>query len=136
MLAEGALHVLLVGNRWVQSNVDDTIEFLDVMLGVASLATNSAVSATRFKSEHERVFKAKQEWQCSVDVLDQLICLVDRGGQVMRANKAVETLGLGGALPTYAETTSGNFSHCSTSRAVKIAGIRSPTGAARFVTTG
>lgn len=91
--AEGMLCVLFVAYEKAIAETERTIQFLDAMLAVSNLARRAAVSTSR--DEHERVFRAKQEWQCSVDVLDQLICLVDRSGEVIRANRAVETLGLG-----------------------------------------
>ncbi len=46
--------------------------------------------------EHlEKIKKAKQEWEATADSLDDLVCLADRQGNVIRANRAVETWGLG-----------------------------------------
>ena len=45
--------------------------------------------------EHlEKIKKAKQEWEATADSLNDLICLVDRQGKLIRANRAVETWGL------------------------------------------
>ena len=41
------------------------------------------------------VEKAKQEWEATADSLVELICLVDRYGGVLRANRTVEKWGLG-----------------------------------------
>ena len=87
--------LLFVGFRAARVHTEGTLEFLDAMLHVADVARRKDASHQRFKSEHERVSRAKREWQCSVDVLNQLICLVDRSGRVVRANRAVEQLGLG-----------------------------------------
>ncbi|GAK50525.1 sensory box histidine kinase/response regulator [Candidatus Moduliflexus flocculans] len=46
--------------------------------------------------EHlEKIKKAKQEWEATADSLDELICLVDRQGRVLRTNRTLETWGLG-----------------------------------------
>lgn len=41
------------------------------------------------------IARAKQEWECTVDALPQLVCLLDRTGHVVRANRVVEHWGLG-----------------------------------------
>ena len=46
--------------------------------------------------EHlEKIKKAKQEWEATADSLDDLICLADRQGNVIRTNRTLETWGLG-----------------------------------------
>jgi signal transduction histidine kinase len=90
-----SIAILFVGFKKEREETTNTIEFLDAMLNVASLAMQKAVSGQCIKSEHERVVRAKQEWQSSVDVLNQMICLVDASGNVVRANRAVEQFGLG-----------------------------------------
>ncbi len=42
-----------------------------------------------------QIERAKQEWEATVDALSQLVCLVNRGGVILRANRAVERWGLG-----------------------------------------
>ena len=42
-----------------------------------------------------KVARAKQEWEATADSLPQLICLVDERGSIIRANRVVETWGLG-----------------------------------------
>jgi hypothetical protein len=37
----------------------------------------------------------KQQWQFAADSMSQLICLVDRTGRVMHANRTLERWGLG-----------------------------------------
>ena len=41
------------------------------------------------------IARAKQEWECTVDALTQVVCVVDRDGRIVRANRAIETWGLG-----------------------------------------
>jgi len=46
--------------------------------------------------EHlEKIKKAKQEWEATADSLDDLVCLVDRQGSIIRANRTLEVWGLG-----------------------------------------
>ncbi len=42
-----------------------------------------------------KVERAKQEWESTVDALPELICVVDENGRVIRANRTIETWGLG-----------------------------------------
>ena len=42
----------------------------------------------------DKVERAKQEWEATVDALPELICLVDDEGRVLRANQTVEAWGL------------------------------------------
>lgn len=39
--------------------------------------------------------RAKQEWECTVDALNALVCLLDVDARVIRANRVVEIWGLG-----------------------------------------
>ncbi len=41
-----------------------------------------------------KIEQAKREWESTVDSLPDLICLVDRSGSVLRANRTVESWGL------------------------------------------
>ena len=38
--------------------------------------------------------RAKQEWECTVDALSAMVCLLDSDGIVLRANRVVEQWGL------------------------------------------
>jgi len=42
----------------------------------------------------KKIERAKREWEVTVDTLPQLICLLDAGGRVIRANKTVEAWNL------------------------------------------
>ena len=37
-----------------------------------------------------KVEQAKQEWEATLDVLPQLICLIDEDGKLLRANRTIE----------------------------------------------
>ncbi|HZF16713.1 MAG TPA: type II secretion system major pseudopilin GspG [Steroidobacteraceae bacterium] len=39
--------------------------------------------------------RAKQEWECTVDALPQLVCVIDGSRNIVRTNRAVETWALG-----------------------------------------
>lgn len=41
-----------------------------------------------------QIEQAKQEWEATVDSLPQLVCLLDRHGQIIRANRTVESWNL------------------------------------------
>jgi len=43
----------------------------------------------------QQVLHAKQQWESMLDALPQLICLIDASGHVLRANRTLETWGLG-----------------------------------------
>ncbi|MFZ4813005.1 MAG: adenylate/guanylate cyclase domain-containing protein, partial [Phototrophicaceae bacterium] len=42
-----------------------------------------------------RIEQAKQEWEATADAISQLVCLLDRDGIIIRANRAAESWGLG-----------------------------------------
>ncbi len=43
-----------------------------------------------------RIARAKREWECTADTLPQLVLMLDAEGQVVRANRTVESWGLAG----------------------------------------
>jgi prepilin-type N-terminal cleavage/methylation domain-containing protein len=45
---------------------------------------------------HSAIARAKQEWECTVDALAQVVCVVDGNCNIVRANRAIESWGLGG----------------------------------------
>src|SRR5512136_2665138 len=47
------------------------------------------------ESLFEKVERAKQEWETTVDSLPEIICLVDAEGRIVRANRTIEAWGLG-----------------------------------------
>jgi signal transduction histidine kinase len=46
-------------------------------------------SSGRYR-QNAAIARAKREWQCMADALPQLVCLLDRFGRVVRANRVVE----------------------------------------------
>jgi signal transduction histidine kinase len=60
--------------------------------------TENLVKASAPLEDHERwaaIQKAKFEWECTVDALSVLVCLLNAKGTVLRANRVVERWGLG-----------------------------------------
>jgi signal transduction histidine kinase len=45
--------------------------------------------------QNAAIARAKREWQCIADALPQLVCLLDRNGGVVRANRVVERWQIG-----------------------------------------
>jgi PAS domain S-box-containing protein len=58
------------------------------------LAFNAGVAQDTLPQLFEKVERAKQEWEATIDSLPELICLLDERGQVLRASRAIETWGL------------------------------------------
>src|SRR5258705_2377511 len=44
---------------------------------------------------HTAIARAKQEWECTVDALPQVVCVLDGNQNIVRANRAIETWALG-----------------------------------------
>ena len=70
--------------------------------GVARMVTerpHDADPATRDHVEtgslHEAIARAKQEWECTVDALPELVCVLDGQRTVLRANRTIECWSLG-----------------------------------------
>ena len=59
------------------------------------LQKNTLPTASEIDSIFERVERAKQEWEATVDSLPELVCVVDARGCVVRANRTIETWQLG-----------------------------------------
>ena len=70
--------------------------------GVARMVNerpHDAIPATRDHVEagslHEAIARAKQEWECTVDALPELVCVLDGQRTVLRANRTIECWSLG-----------------------------------------
>ncbi len=57
--------------------------------------TENSISENLFWEVFGKVEQAKQEWEATLDALPQLICLVDSAGQILRANRTLESWNLG-----------------------------------------
>lgn len=76
--------------------------FGDLDLELLNLIANMLASAMKYSDlmggETQSVrsaIQAKQQWEATVDVLPQVVCLLDENMRIIRANRAVETWGLG-----------------------------------------
>ena len=52
-----------------------------------------AVSPRRV--QHQAIARAKKEWECIADALPQLLCLLNRNGEILRTNLVVERWSIG-----------------------------------------
>jgi general secretion pathway protein G len=61
---------------------------------------------TEFQSPAVRmaIARAKTEWECTVDALTQVVCVLDQHGSIVRANRAIESWGLGGVRGVHGRT--------------------------------
>ena len=78
-------------NRWHQ---------IDAAQKVATLAQKKSPQLTLNSNKNreikfEEIEKIKREWELAIDVLPQIICLVGADGKIARANRAIESWGLG-----------------------------------------
>ncbi len=55
----------------------------------------SAHTSENLEQLPAQIRQAKLEWETTVDALPQVVCLLDEGGHVLRANRAVERWGYG-----------------------------------------
>lgn len=57
--------------------------------------SGTTTSSTSLDEVFDKVERAKQEWEATVDTLTELVCLVDERGCVIRANRTLEQWQLG-----------------------------------------
>jgi PAS domain S-box-containing protein len=75
---------------------DEELEdFLCSLLSLVQLFADQTLGMIRCSGSPLQIERAKQEWEASVDALPQLVCLIDQHGVVVRANRALEAMGLG-----------------------------------------
>ncbi len=53
------------------------------------------MSDNTFQEDYNRVKRAKQEWESTIDSLPQFICLLDKQQRIQRCNRTIETWKLG-----------------------------------------
>ena len=92
---QSGVDLLLAFYRVGSELSDSSIDFLRSFLVSVQMGLDSRINRGRDARLHERIQQAKQEWEAVVDALPQLVCLLDHGGCVVRANRAVEELRLG-----------------------------------------
>jgi signal transduction histidine kinase len=57
-------------------------------------SVNAGAAQITLPQLFEKIERAKQEWEATIDSFPELICLIDERGQVLRASRAIETWGL------------------------------------------
>ncbi|HLF24995.1 MAG TPA: ATP-binding protein [Anaerolineae bacterium] len=72
----------------------DPWDLTEVLSSVRSGIQREA-SAEVLQETFRKVERAKREWESSIDSLPELVCLADRAGRLLRANRTVEEWGLG-----------------------------------------
>ncbi len=83
---------------WTDPSTGEGDEIARVLLTVTRMvgaANTSAQNAAERRCVHQAITRAKQEWECTVDALPELVCVLDGDGTIVRTNRAVETWLLG-----------------------------------------
>ena len=65
------------------------------VMGISRDITERKRLEEAFRTLMEKIDKAKQEWESTVDSFPELICLVNKEGYVIRANQTLETWNIG-----------------------------------------
>lgn len=78
-------------NRWHQIDGTPKVATLAQKKSPQSTLNSNKVREIKF----EEIEKIKREWELAIDVLPQIICLVGADGKIARANRAIESWGLG-----------------------------------------
>lgn len=88
----GDMHYTFAVEYSADADALDTTALESELLAQICLALSVAAVDT---ADFSAVSRAKNEWEAAVDGLPQLVCLLDRDGLIMRANRAVEIWQLG-----------------------------------------
>ena len=75
-------------------NKNDT-HFFKALVNILELSLQGLNIIKGTNSEVQKIINAKQQWESTVDLLDVLICLLDKNGKVFRVNKTLEKWHLG-----------------------------------------
>jgi signal transduction histidine kinase len=67
-------------------------------------ATDKNIPEFQSTAVRMAIARAKTEWECTVDALIQIVCVLDQQGAIVRANRAIETWGLGGVRGVHGRT--------------------------------
>lgn len=68
---------------------------LSTVFALLGTALEFASRKRRYAKRLTQIRRAKQAWEGTVDALPQIVCVLDQEGTVTRANRAIETWGLG-----------------------------------------
>lgn len=93
---QGNQILLFVGcdSHDIAFNKSDT-GFFKALVNILQLSLQSMNIKNSTYSEVQQIIDAKQQWESTVDLLDVLICLLDKNGNVFRVNKTLEKWHLG-----------------------------------------
>jgi len=69
--------------------------FIHAIMNMLSLAVERQHAELVHFRNMQQVLQAKHQWESTLDSLPQLVCLLDESGHVIRANRTLETWGLG-----------------------------------------
>lgn len=71
--------------------------FSSLLTSIEHILTRQQASNTSI--EHQALItQAKQEWECAIDILPQLVCLLDTKGNIRRINRTVESWHVGDVI--------------------------------------
>jgi PAS domain S-box-containing protein len=90
------LGVLAVFTKNGRQFGDDECRFLRTVANLLAVTVGSKYANEPRRHSHEKIAQAKREWESTVDSLPGfVVCLLDRHGHIVRANRAVERWALG-----------------------------------------
>ena len=83
-------------NRWHQIDAAPKLATLAQKRSPQlTLNSNQSLEIKLKEVKFDEIEKIKREWELAIDVLPQIICLVSANGTIARANRAIESWGLG-----------------------------------------
>ena len=95
-MRDGSHSTVFIGccNHHLHFDKND-ISFLRTLINILELSLHNRNLEKGAYPKIQRIIDAKQQWESTVDVLDVLICLLNKHGKVYRANKTLEKWDLG-----------------------------------------
>lgn len=87
--------VLVAYSNRQRSFEDADANFISTVANILASTFERTWAEQKRRVEMWPVMQAKQEWESTVDNLPEIVCLFDRGGRVLRANRALEGWGIG-----------------------------------------
>lgn len=89
------LAALLAASTPVRTLTPQEWTLLPAVFAILGTALGFALRKRHYARRLKQIRRAKMAWQRTVDALPQIVCVLDPDGAVIRANRAVETWGLG-----------------------------------------
>lgn len=71
------------------------ISFMTLLVNILKLSLGKSKNLHSDSADQYKILDAKQQWEFSVDNMQELMCLLDESGTVVRANKTLERWRLG-----------------------------------------